>query len=61
MTLDDHEIDEIRLEGIPTWRPSPTATLDEQDRAFYKDLVKSHVVPKPVDVELFCLYEKSKL
>ena len=54
VALDDHDISEIRLEGVPTWRPSPTAKLDEHDRAYFKDLVKSHVVPAAVDVELFC-------
>ena len=55
VALDDHDIDEIRLEGVPNWRAEPTVKLDEHFRAYYKDLVKSHVVPKKVDAELFCL------
>ena len=56
VALDDNDIDEIRLEGVPTYRPSPTVKLDEHDRAYFKDLIKSHVLPAPVDVVLFCLY-----
>ena len=54
VALDDYDIDDLRLEGVPTWRATPTRQLDEHDRAYFKDLVKSHVVPAHVDVELFC-------
>ena len=53
MALDDFDLDEIRLEGVPTWRAPMTAVLDDHDRAYFKELVNAHVVPKNVHVETF--------
>ena len=54
MALDDFDIDEIRLEGVPTFRAHLTNHLDDSDRAHFKALVKQHVTPREMDVEFFC-------
>ena len=57
VALDDVDLDEIRLEGDPTWRVPMTAVLDDDDRAYCRELVDARVVQKPtdlVDVETFC-------
>ena len=55
VALDDFDIDEIRIEGVPTYRASQNVDLDDSERAHFKELVSQHVMPKKVDLwEISC-------
>jgi hypothetical protein len=41
---ENNQLDQIRLEGVPTWRAPENALLDDHDRERFKELVNGHVI-----------------
>ena len=53
VTLDGYGDGEIKLEGVPTWKAQPHIELDDELREYYKKECEGHIIPAPVDVDLF--------